>query len=251
MQNKTKPGYYAVIPASVRYDDNLPASAKLLYGEITALANARGFCSASNSYFANLYGVNKTTVSEWVSALVGQGHITVEVDREAGNQRKIRIGIRENPNTSSEKAEDPSSEKAEDNNTSVNNTLNSGPDSQSSPDVHKVYQLYLKQFIIPTRLKEHEGTPAPTLLAMAESRYKLTPKRRDAIKRRLKDAGYNMLCAAIVGYSREPWYVGENDREWVADLEVYICRSYEIVEKGAGLYEAQKHGKANDPWANS
>ena len=32
-----KPGYYAVIPSSVRYDSRLRFAERLMYGEITAL----------------------------------------------------------------------------------------------------------------------------------------------------------------------------------------------------------------------
>jgi len=84
---KSTPSFYAVIPASVRYDTNLPPNAKLLYGEITALCSKTGYCWASNKYFADLYNVKAGTVSEWIRLLVVGGYIKYSVhDR---NMRKI------------------------------------------------------------------------------------------------------------------------------------------------------------------
>lgn len=122
------PSYYAVIPASVRYADIIP-NAKLLYAEITALCDKTGYCWATNKYFADLYKVSTPTVSEWVSALVKAGFISSEVDLKQGNTRKIFLmtPLREKPNTSSGKAEDPSSGKAEDNTTRDNTTSNNTP----------------------------------------------------------------------------------------------------------------------------
>lgn len=66
---KEKPNYYAIIPATVRYDTRLKANEKLLYGEITALAEKTGECWASNSYFANLYSVDPSAISKWIKNL--------------------------------------------------------------------------------------------------------------------------------------------------------------------------------------
>lgn len=122
--------------------------------------------------------------------------------------------------------------------------------SETPSDVRKIYNLYLKRVIIPTRLKEKMNSlPLEKLMEMAASRYKLSPKRREVIERRLKDAGAKMLAAAIIGYSREPWAMGDTDRNWIFSLDEYLCRNYENVEKGAALYEQQQKGKTSDPYA--
>jgi len=131
-----KKGYFAIIPASVRYDKRLPANAKLLYGELTALSNEKGYCWAGNDYFAGLYEVSKTSVSKWVSALKDAGYIQIQLEYAEGTKqilhRYIRIvkdPIEEKLHTSIRKVNDPIEEKLIDNstlNTKSNNTKNKG-----------------------------------------------------------------------------------------------------------------------------
>jgi len=103
-----EPGYDAVIPAPVRYHPRLTANEKLLYGEIRALTRKEGYCWANNRYFRELYNVETPTVSAWISNLRRAGFIRVEIDKAAGNERKIWIiPIQNNLNTYSEKSEDP------------------------------------------------------------------------------------------------------------------------------------------------
>ena len=123
--------YYAIIPANVRYDKRLPAGAKLLYGEITALCNEKGFCWASNAYFSELYSASKSTISRWVSALNEFGYISVDIVHKDGTkeieQRTIRISdypIRKNAQGYTQKCVEGIRKNAQENNTMLNNTLN-------------------------------------------------------------------------------------------------------------------------------
>lgn len=94
-QDRRGPAYYAIIPAAVRYDNTLRPSAKLLYGELTALADATGYCWASNRYFSDLYGLSDKTISALLQELEQHGHIAREVIRDGKNavvQRRIYVG---------------------------------------------------------------------------------------------------------------------------------------------------------------
>ena len=83
------------MPASVRYDKNLKPMEKIIYSEITALVNSKGYCYATNSYFANLYEVHKKTVAHWISNLTNLGYLKVEMILKKGGkeveERRIYI----------------------------------------------------------------------------------------------------------------------------------------------------------------
>ena len=66
-QGNEQPGFWALIPASVRYDKELPPNAKLLYGEVTALSDKLGYCYAQNSYFSDLFGLSERSVTRLLS----------------------------------------------------------------------------------------------------------------------------------------------------------------------------------------
>ena len=129
--------YYAIIPANVRYDKDLAPNAKLLYGEITALCSEKGYCWASNQYFAELYGVSVLSVKRWVNSLVTKGYVyrtlTYKPNSKEVDKRILSIdsGIKIDT-TSVQKCYDPgikndtssSIKNDTDNNTSINNTFN-------------------------------------------------------------------------------------------------------------------------------
>ena len=159
--------YYAIIPASVRYDKELTPNAKLLYGEITALCNERGYCWASNQYFAELYGVTKISISKWINALVAHGHIQSSFVYKDGKKevdyRRLSLPypIKENFNTPITKVIDPIKENFntppkemfKENNTGFNNTSNNTAspqpetppqeESPSNPSNEKIVKYFL------------------------------------------------------------------------------------------------------------
>lgn len=151
--------YYAIIPANVRYDKDLVPNAKLLYGEITALCNEKGYCWASNQYFAELYNVSDRTIKNWISQLADKGYIQRSVKYGEGTkeieQRKLLI-CRENnfttpgnyfPDPRENNFTTPSEKNFPDNNTSINNTFNNtyiykGKKKQKSETVNSVIAEY-------------------------------------------------------------------------------------------------------------
>jgi Helix-turn-helix domain len=156
-----KPNYYAVIPANVRYDKDLSPNAKLLYGEITALANASGFCWATNAYFAELYDVTKRSVQMWLSQLEKAGYIRVVLVNEGqqnDSARKIYLNFTGEKNFTpprkkihgegEENFTPPHEENFTHNNTSINTTNN------NTKNIKKNRSNWLKESELQTEFDE-------------------------------------------------------------------------------------------------
>ena len=88
----TKPNYYAVIPAEVRYSKNLTPNAKLLYAEITALCNMNGKCTASTQYFCRLYEVSRVSIQKWLKNLEDNNYIKrVNIYKQGSKEIDTRV----------------------------------------------------------------------------------------------------------------------------------------------------------------
>lgn len=141
-----KPNYYAIIPANVRYDNELTANSKLLYGEITSLCNNEGICWAGNEYFAKLYNVSKETISRWVSQLNKKKYINVKMfykkDSKEIDKRIITINqlipIDKNVNTYPQNNQGGIDKNIKENNTSINNNIC----SSLAEDFNKLWKIY-------------------------------------------------------------------------------------------------------------
>ena len=144
--DERKPAFWAVIPASVLFSEDLRPNAKLLYGVVTLLQESSGYCYASNRYLANLFGLQPETITGLLNNLVEAKLIATDVVRNPLTnevlQRRIwtvaqmpaiippspkNIGegspkkIRE---ASPKNLGDPPRKKSGENNTSINNTSN-------------------------------------------------------------------------------------------------------------------------------
>jgi hypothetical protein len=66
------------IPANIRYNRNLSASAKIFYGEIQYEILYNGFCRKPLSYFAELLFSTVGTVRVWLYELIDNGFVKIE-----------------------------------------------------------------------------------------------------------------------------------------------------------------------------
>lgn len=166
-----QPSYYSILTANVRYDKTLKANEKLLFSEITALSNKNGYCHARNKYFADLYGVSKISVSNWINHLKACGYLKVEMIKE-GKEIKgrhlypISAPIKENFNTPSRKLyggvkenfNTPIKENFKENTTSINTTSINKPLTDGHHSLQDVFNLWQQSWGFPNGIAQQDLT---------------------------------------------------------------------------------------------
>lgn len=208
-----KPSYFAVIPASVRYDKRLKPIERLLFGEITCLTNKDGYCFASSSYFAELYDTQRETISRYISNLAKCGYILIEI--ENGYQRKIYLkegvikqsqGVTELSRGCNQTITPPCDQKITQNNTSINNLTNNSKEEVEEEKTPQKYQPILEAW---------NNLPVTNIRI-------ISGKRLQMLKARIKQYSFDDVLKAIQTIHSSPFLLGDNKRKWQITFDWFV-----------------------------
>jgi uncharacterized phage protein (TIGR02220 family) len=249
---KEQPNYYGILPANVRYDKNVPANAKLLYSEITALAQKDGYCYASNGYFAELYDVSDRSISEWINKLSQNGYIEVQlVKNNSGTFRKLFLsGMKKSSTPRMKKTSTPYEENFypkeyyNNNNTSIYNNKEEYKEISISENLELVedvkYYFETSQILelLTEKTKAKYKIPKSKSLLLRYGPYKL-------IKERLEDGSTLEECIKVIESKYNEWKGTEFMRYLIpetifrkSNFEKYLTQSQIQIENN--LSQTQK-----------
>lgn len=223
-----------IVPATVMLDADLQPLDSKVYAVVYWFERLRdGRCYASNNTIAKVVTSSSSGVRQSLYRLEEKGYIKMSYDDN--NHRTGIITLVQMRRGVANETGGVSEMRHKDNN------KESKLSSETLAQVKKVYMAWLKVMVVDPEIRFRGSTDdRRSALEAAAKSYRFTPKRRDAIARRLKDAGEPMLVRAIVSLGKSDFHRGDNDNGWKATIE-WLCGSYEKVEEWAGKH---KEGEA-------
>ena len=162
MKDNDSPSYYSILPAIVRYDNKISDFAKVLFSELTALANKTGKAFPTNNKLAKWFNKSPKTISTTISLLESKKYILVEIERNAkGTFRSITplvdplsLGGRKKGNTPNTKTSSPIEENVIPKEYTYNNTTSNSnnniyiEEEGEEPKKEIPYLLELEQILL-------------------------------------------------------------------------------------------------------
>ena len=78
---------YINIPSKLVFDSNIPALAKIIYGQLKVLSYKNGVCEISNNSLSKWNNCSERTITRIIKILKDNGYIEIDDN----GSRKIRI----------------------------------------------------------------------------------------------------------------------------------------------------------------
>ena len=242
--------YYAIIPANVRYDRRLCPSAKLLYGEVTALCNEKGYCWARNKYFADLYEVSDRTIRNWISQLIEYGYLKSEIKYVDGS-KEIEYRLLYLPE-SAPPISGGTEKNFRDNNTSINNTnMNKESKKESLPpeirndnlrSFNCIIDAYTENEQLRKELKEHLKVRKNKKAALTNRAIELSLKKLDDLASNDSEK-IQMVQNAIMSGWTTFYPLKADEKKKMGTRPSYNMNSYKSHNIFEDMYEESKAKK--------
>lgn len=102
-------------------DENIKTELRLLI-KISSLTAEKGFCYASNSFFAEYFKTSEVTISKQIKKLESLNYIEIEYERRGAEVLKRFVRLKKTLTDDYQKLKPTIKENFKDNNTSINNT---------------------------------------------------------------------------------------------------------------------------------
>lgn len=233
-------GYYKIIPDYVMFDKELLDIPKsiLLYGEISALCNSKGYCWASNAYFAEKFKTTERTIIRYINKLVDKKYLAKKVIYKDGSKevkkRILSIDFRpsdiDDTTGGDTDVTTPSDTHVMDNNININNINNNSDDAKKNNKYNFDYKKFFDFF------KETTG-----------KRYTATNNNKKLINARLNEGATKQDFYLITKHKAIQWK--DNDmNQWLKPSTLFIPKHFEDYLNEAEAYfsaEPQKKKEKN------
>ncbi|MEG1758531.1 MAG: helix-turn-helix domain-containing protein [Oscillospiraceae bacterium] len=226
--------YWAVIPADVLRDDAIPANAKLLYGRISALTDARGYCWATNKYLADKSNLTVKSVSRLIASLEHGGYLRSEsVPTETGNERRIYAGAFLVTPTGGDRQNCP---------TPLGQKSPRGVDKKVSPPLYKINKDDKESTPLPPELKKRMIDYSENNDVLLSALYDFAELRRKKKKPLITDRQISLLLNKLDSLS-----CGDAGMK-IAVLDAAVLHGWESVYaiKGSELPETRPSHRASE-----
>ena len=247
MENVQTGGYLAIIPAIVRYDKELKPNEKLLYGEISALMDTKGYCWASNKYFAELFDVAPETVSRWIGHLIEKGYakskIVYDEDGKTILERKLWVHL---PVVDDD---DPIDKKI---NRGIDEKIKTPIDEKIKENVtsNELTSINIKENIIKENSESEKDSVPESSARSKKAKEKFVKPTVEEVRAYCRERN-NVIDAEHFcdHYESNGWKVGKNPmKDWKATVRNWERNGYGTGKRGSDPYDVRnQYWDENDP----